>query len=102
MIEKQYELAKEQYAAIGVDTEKAIAALEKVAVSMHCWQGDDVIGFEPKAGAASGGILTTGNYMGRARTPEELMADIDEALSLIPGKHRINLHANYAIMAPGE
>ena len=102
MIEKQYELAKEQYAAIGVDTEKAIAALEKVAVSMHCWQGDYVIGFEPKAGAASGGILTTGNYMGRARTPEELMADIDEALSLIPGKHRINLHANYAIMAPGE
>lgn len=102
MIEKQYELAKEQYAAIGVDTEKAIDALEKVAVSMHCWQGDDVIGFEPKAGAASGGILTTGNYMGRARTPEELMADIDEALSLIPGKHRINLHANYAIMAPGE
>lgn len=102
MIEKQYELAKAQYAAIGVDTEKAIAALEKVAVSMHCWQGDDVIGFEPKAGAASGGILTTGNYMGRARTPEELMADIDEALSLIPGKHRINLHANYAIMEPGE
>lgn len=102
MIEKQYELAKAQYAAVGVDTEKAIAALEKVAVSMHCWQGDDVIGFEPKAGAASGGILTTGNYMGRARTPEELMADIDEALSLIPGKHRINLHANYAIMEPGE
>ena len=102
MIEKQYELAKAQYAAIGVDTDKAIAELGKVAVSMHCWQGDDIIGFEPKAESASGGILVTGNYMGRARTPDELMADIDEALSLIPGKHRINLHANYAIFEPGE
>ena len=97
-----YELAKAAYAAAGVNTEKAIAALEKVSVSMHCWQGDDVVGFEPKAGAASGGILTPGNYPGRARTPEELMADIDKALSLIPGTHRINLHASYAIMAPGE
>lgn len=92
-----YECAKEAYAKLGVDTERAMAALDQVAISMHCWQGDDVVGFEPQAGAASGGILTTGNYPGRARTPEELMADIDEALKLIPGTHRINLHANYAI-----
>ena len=97
-----YQCAKEAYAAIGIDTEAALSELAKVSISMHCWQGDDVVGFEQGAGAASGGILATGNYPGRARTPEELMADIDEALRLIPGKHRINLHASYAIPEPGE
>lgn len=97
-----YEAAKAQYAKIGVDTEKAIEQLAKVAISVHCWQGDDVMGFEPKGSAAGDGILTTGNYPGRARTPEELMADIDKVLSLVPGKHRINLHASYAIFEEGE
>ena len=97
----QYQAAQKQYAALGVDTEKAIKALQKISISMHCWQGDDVGGFE-NAGALTGGIQTTGNYPGKARTPEELMADIDKALSLIPGKHRINLHACYAIFEDGK
>lgn len=88
--------AKEKYAKIGVDTEKAIEALSKTAISMHCWQGDDVVGFL-NGDTLSGGIATTGNYMGKARTPEELMADIDFVLKHIPGTHRINLHAIYAI-----
>lgn len=96
-----YQEAKKKYAVLGVDTEKAISALQKVSISMHCWQGDDVDGFE-NAGSLTGGIQTTGNYPGKARTPEELMADIDEALSLIPGKHRINLHACYAIFEDGK
>ena len=96
-----YQEAKKKYAVLGVDTEKAIGALQKVSISMHCWQGDDVGGFE-NAGSLTGGIQTTGNYPGKARTPEELMADIDEALSLIPGKHRINLHACYAIFEDGK
>ena len=96
-----YQEAKKKYAALGVDTEKAIKSLQKVSISMHCWQGDDVGGFE-NAGALTGGIQTTGNYPGKARTPEELMADIDKALSLIPGKHRINLHACYAIFEDGK
>lgn len=100
-VKERYEAAKEIYKAIGVDTDAAIAALKNIPISMHCWQGDDVIGFDG-AGALSGGIQTTGNYPGRARTPEELMADMDEALSLIPGKHRINLHASYAIFENGE
>ncbi len=100
-INERYEYAKSRYAEIGVDTEKALALLSGKALSMHCWQGDDVRGFE---GAASldGGIQTTGNYPGAARNPEELMADIDKALSLIPGKHRINLHACYAIFEDGD
>ena len=96
-----YQEAKKKYAAIGVDTEKAIRELKKIPISMHCWQGDDVTGFE-NAGALTGGIQTTGNYPGKARTPDELMADIDKALSLIPGKHRINLHASYAIFEDGN
>lgn len=100
-VEERYLSAKEQYAAIGVDTEEAIQKLQSVAISMHCWQGDDVVGFDG-AGALSGGIQTTGNYHGKAKTPEELMADIDKALSLIPGKHRINLHASYAIFEDGQ
>ena len=101
MSKATYEAARKQYARIGVDTEKAIAALRKIPISMHCWQGDDVGGFENSLGA-TGGIQTTGNYPGKARTPEELMADIDKALSLIPGKHRINLHACYAIFEDGK
>ena len=100
-VKERYEAAKEIYRAAGVDTDAALEALKNIPVSMHCWQGDDVIGFDG-AGALSGGIQATGNYPGRARTPEELMADMDEALSLIPGPHRINLHASYAVFEEGE
>ncbi|MDF2542470.1 MAG: L-rhamnose isomerase [Herbinix sp.] len=98
---ERYQSTKEIYAAIGVDTEEAISTLSKIPISMHCWQGDDVTGFE-HAGSLSGGIQATGNYPGKARTPEELMSDMDKALSLIPGIHKINLHACYAIFEPGE
>jgi L-rhamnose isomerase len=91
-----YNEAKKKYAKIGIDTEKAIADIAKIAISMHCWQGDDVGGFET-TGGASGGIQTTGNYPGKARTPEELMSDIEFALKLIPGSHRVNLHACYGV-----
>ena len=97
----RYELAKERYEAIGVDTEAAIRRLADVRISMHCWQGDDVRGFEG-ATALDGGIQATGNYPGAARTPAELMQDIDRALSLVPGKHRLNIHANYAVFENGE
>lgn len=101
-IEKRYEEAKKLYAELGIDTDKALEALDKFPISMHCWQGDDIVGFDG-AGALSGGIQTTGNYPGKARTPEELMADIDKVLSITPGKnHRINLHASYAIFEEGE
>ena len=100
-VKERYEAAKEIYRAAGVDTDAALEALKNIPVSMHCWQGDDVIGFDG-AGALSGGVQATGNYPGRARTPEELMADMDEALSLIPGTHRINLHASYAVFEEGE
>ena len=93
-----YELAKARYAALGVDTEAAIGRLAQKAISIHCWQGDDVLGFENAGQALSGGIQATGNYPGRARTPQELMQDFLEAISLIPGKKRINLHASYAIL----
>ena len=92
----RYEEAKKLYAKMGVDTEKALDILKNVPVSMHCWQGDDVIGFD-NTDELSGGIQTTGNYPGKARTPQELMADIDKAISLIPGKIKLNLHASYAI-----
>ena len=91
-----YNEAKKKFAKIGIDTEKVLKDLEKVSISLHCWQGDDVTGFET-VGGASGGIQTTGNYPGKARTPAELMADLELALSLIPGKHRVNLHACYGI-----
>lgn len=91
-----YNEAAEKYAALGVDTQAALRALEDVPVSLHCWQGDDVIGFD-NDGALTGGIQTTGDYPGRARTPRELMDDIDAALSLIPGRMKLNLHASYAI-----
>ncbi len=99
--EKLYEIAKERYAAIGVDTEHAIEQLRKVCISLHCWQGDDVRGFE-NTGALTGGIQTTGNYPGVARTPEELMSDLDKAFSLIPGRHKLNLHACYGIYEDGK
>jgi len=97
-----YENAKQRFASIGVDVEAALKVLSEKPISIHCWQGDDVGGFESLGGALSGGIQTTGNYPGKARTPAELMADFEKAISLIPGKKRINLHANYAIMAEGE
>lgn len=95
-IEKAYELAKEQYAAIGVDTDAVLEQLQKAVISMHCWQGDDVGGFLFKDIALSGGIQTTGNYPGKANTAEELRADINKAMSLIPGRQKLNLHAIYA------
>ncbi len=98
---ERYEAAREMYARLGVDTDAAIKKLQSIPISMHCWQGDDVGGFEGAA-QLSGGIQATGNYPGKARTPEELMADIDKALSLIPGIHRINLHASYAVFENGE
>jgi len=91
-----YEQAKQKYAKQGVDTEAAIKLLQAQPISIHCWQGDDVAGFED-VGELSGGIQVTGNYPGKARNAAELMADFDKATSLIPGKHRINLHASYAI-----
>ncbi len=97
----RYEEAKARYAAYGVDTEAALNALKKVPVSLHCWQGDDVVGFDTGE-KASGGIQTTGNYPGRARNPEELMQDIDKVLSLTPGAKKLNLHASYAIFDEGE
>lgn len=98
---ERYDSAKAIYAKIGVDTDAAIKELSNIPIAMHCWQGDDVAGFENE-GALSGGIQVTGNYPGKARNPEELMADIDKALSLIPGRHRINLHASYGIPEKGE
>ena len=95
LIEKAYEIAKERYAAIGVDTEAAMDALQKIQLSLHCWQADDVNGFED-AGALTGGIQATGNYPGRARNIEELQADIKKVISLLPGNHRLSLHASYA------
>jgi L-rhamnose isomerase len=94
-IEKAYELAKQAYADLGVDTDRALAAVKKIPISLHCWQGDDVGGFENSAGLTGGGIQATGNYPGKARTADELRADLDVAYSMIPGKHRLNLHAIY-------
>jgi L-rhamnose isomerase len=96
LVKKAYEIAKEQYASIGVDTDKALAGLEKVKISLHCWQADDVAGFEtPDAALGGGGIQVTGNYPGKARTIAQLRQDIEKVLSLVPGKQRINLHAIY-------
>lgn len=102
-INERYDNAKKRYAELGVDTDKAIKALSEKAISLHCWQGDDVRGFDTDpTKPLTGGIQTTGNYPGRARTPEELMADMDKALSLCPGKKKLNLHASYAIFENGE
>ena len=96
-----YEYAKNEYAKFGIDTEEAIKKLSEVPISVHCWQGDDVTGFDSRE-ALSGGIQTTGNHPGKARTPEELMRDLDLAISLVPGKKKLNLHACYAIIPEGE
>jgi L-rhamnose isomerase len=97
-IEQAYRLAKERYAALGVDTDKALRQVAGIPVSIHCWQGDDVGGFENAGEALGGGLAVTGNYPGKARTPDELRADFEEALSVLPGSHRFNLHACYAEM----
>ena len=96
-----YEAAREKYSLAGVDTEAVIEKMMKIPVSLHCWQGDDVKGFD-QDGPLTGGIQTTGNYPGKARTPEELMADMEQALSLMPGKKKLNLHASYAVFEPGQ
>ena len=97
----RYLVTKEIYKKCGIDTEKAIETLRNVCISVHCWQGDDVIGFDSRE-SLSGGIQTTGNYPGKANNPSQLMADYDKAFSLIPGKKKINLHASYAIFEDGE
>jgi len=94
-IQAAYEMAKEQYAGLGVDADQAIAQLEKVSISLHCWQGDDVSGFENPDSELSGGIATTGNYPGKACTADELRSDLDVTYKLLPGSHRLNLHAIY-------
>jgi L-rhamnose isomerase len=95
-VESAYALARERYAALGVDADAALGRLADIAVSLHCWQGDDVGGFEVGGAELGGGLAVTGNYPGKARTADELRADVDTALSLIPGTHRLNLHAIYA------
>lgn len=94
-ITKAYEAAKARYAAVGVDTDVVLEKLQNVKISMHCWQGDDVKGFLTPNGELTGGIMSTGNYPGAAHTPDELRADLEKAYSLIPGKHKLNLHAIY-------
>jgi len=96
-----YRTARERYAALGVDTDKALRQLAKIPISMHCWQGDDVGGFEKPTQLDSGGIKATGNYPGKARTAVELRRDIEKAFTMIPGRHRINLHALYADFSRG-
>ena len=95
-LEQAYTLAKERYAEVGVDTDAALDRLAGIPISLHCWQGDDVGGFENLVDEIGGGLAVTGNYPGKARTPDELRSDFERALSLIPGKHRMNLHASYA------
>src|SRR5687767_10289292 len=94
-IQHAYEIAKERYAAVGVDTQQALARIQDVSISLHCWQGDDVGGFENPGGDLTGGIAATGNYPGKARTADELRKDLDVVYSLLPGSHRLNLHAIY-------
>ena len=94
-VQSAYELAKERYAAVGINTDSALEKIQKISLSLHCWQADDVTGFENPDGVLSGGIQATGNYPGKSRNIEELRADIIKAASLIPGQHRLNLHAIY-------
>src|SRR5688572_30076434 len=93
--ERAYAAARDRYAALGVDTDAALARLARVPISLHCWQGDDVSGFEQHGTGLGGGLAATGNYPGKARTPEELRGDADRAFGCIPGRHRFNLHACY-------
>src|ERR1700682_5930693 len=95
-IEQAFVLAKDLYADLGVNVDDAMQHLAHVPISLHCWQGDDVGGFENTGSELGGGLAVTGNYPGKARTPDELRAGLDQALSLIPGQHRLNLHAFYA------
>lgn len=95
LVQDSYQIAKERYAEIGIDTDKAMEKLQKISLSLHCWQADDVTGFENPDGQLSGGIQATGNYPGKARNIEELRADILKAASFIPGTHRLNLHEIY-------
>lgn len=95
-IEKAYHIAEDRYAKLGVDTDKAIKRLSRISISLHCWQGDDVVGLEGRQVELGGGLAVTGNYPGRARTGDELRQDLQKAYSLIPGRHRLNLHAFYA------
>ena len=92
---KSYELAKEQYGKIGVDTDEILKRLDEIMISVHCWQGDDVQGFENPEGALTGGIQATGNYPGKARSADELRQDLEMVFKLVPGKHKVNLHAIY-------
>ncbi len=94
-IRQAYELARQRFAELGVSTEDALAKLADVPISLHCWQGDDVGGFESTGEEIGGGLAVTGNYPGKARTPDELRQDLEQAYSLIPGRHRLNLHASY-------
>src|SRR5262245_14819560 len=94
-IRTAYAAARERYAALGVDTDAALKRLAHIPISLHCWQGDDVTGFENLGQALGGGLAVTGNYHGKARTADELRDDVDKAMSLIPGRHRFNLHACY-------
>src|SRR4051812_41694254 len=94
-VQQAYAAARDRYAEFGVDADAAIARLANIPISLHCWQGDDVGGFENTGSALGGGLAVTGNYPGKARTPDELRADLERAYSLIPGKHRLNLHACY-------
>src|SRR5687768_18105365 len=95
--EQAYELARQRYAELGVDAERAMATLATIPISLHCWQGDDVGGFEsPADGTLGGGLAVTGNYPGKARNADELRSDLNKAFDLIPGSHRLNLHALYA------
>ncbi len=97
-IQTAYDLARERYGLLGVDTEAALERLARIPISLHCWQGDDVGGFESEEGLTGGGIQATGNYPGKARTADELRGDMEKALSLVPGRHRLNLHAFYGEM----
>lgn len=95
---KAYQIAKDRYAQLGVDTDQALEKLSRIAISIHCWQGDDVGGFENAGLELGGGLAVTGNYPGKARTPQELRGDFEKVLSLVPGRHRFNVHASYAEM----
>jgi L-rhamnose isomerase len=96
IIEKSYQLAKEQYAELGVDTDKVVSEMDNINISLHCWQTDDVGGFEkPGSVLGGGGIQATGNFPGKAKTIEQMRSDLDKVMSLVPGKQRLNLHAIY-------
>ena len=96
-----YLQSKKKYESLGIDVDKALETLKSLPVSLHCWQGDDVTGFDHD-GPLTGGIQTTGNYLGKAKTPDELMQDMEKVISLCPGKKKLNLHASYAIFEKGE